>query len=148
MVWNVRVIARWLIVSQLLGGVAWAQDEAEKPKPQPTSIHAAAAAKKEPPMLKTKLSPALEKAGWFLIIVGGVAMVTTAGTTYDIFGHDVCVTEYSVTDGMCSKSALEMKVLSAAVATGVAFVVIGGHKVALRPEISSHHKSVSATIRW
>lgn len=79
-------------------------------------------------------------------LLGGIAMVIPAGTTYHIFGDDVCVTEYSVDAGGCRSVA--PAVGAGMLAGGIAMIYFGSRPISVSPMIGSGVKGASATIKF
>lgn len=80
-------------------------------------------------------------------ILAGIGMITGGGTTYHILGDDFCVSDYSVNSGSCFDPDVA-KIGLIAVGAGALMTWIGTRRVFIKPQISTHHKAVSATLRW
>lgn len=91
-------------------------------------------------------SPALRTAGWVTLLTG-TTMLVGGGTTYNVFGSDVCVTKYSINEGSCRNPDLARYGL-AAIGAGVAMIWIGHQKVAVHPTVSRQQVGVTAKVVW
>lgn len=100
-----------------------------------------------PPPVTRDASPKLQFFG-VVLMVTGVIQVLPYGDHYKIFDSDVCVTDYSIEHGACARPRAQVLVGAAMVGTGFAFFKMGGRQVAIRPEIASQRRAVSATLRW
>jgi hypothetical protein len=78
--------------------------------------------------------------------IAGVAMIIPGGTTYHIFGDDVCVTTYSVDAGGCRSVA---PVLGAGLlGGGILLAYAGSRPVTVSPMIGPNVKGASVKIKW
>ena len=86
--------------------------------------------------------------GWGLVTIGAVAGFVPYGDHYTVFGDDVCVSKYSIEEGTCSRSHVEMMVGAALIGTGLIMVKVARRPIKIQPTIAPGHKSVTARIQW
>jgi hypothetical protein len=79
-------------------------------------------------------------------IIAGSVMALPQGTTYSIFGDDVCVNTYSIDAGGCKSPALAIGM--GLIGGGVMLAYAGTRPITVSPMISPTVKGASARISW
>ena len=155
-------LVQWLVLGVALGGTAWAQEPpqpCERPwyyseadwswRSEAMKLEACENQRlmhQENATTRDYSSP-MKYTGWAMVIFGAFQMIPN-GTSYDIFGEDVCVTDYAIEGGRCSTSSTKLLVAAVTVGTGLVFAKIGGRQVAITPTASRQQVGVTAKVVW
>jgi len=150
-----RAIARWVMVSVVLQGTAWAQESrvptmqeiCERYKDAPGMRGGACAAYLPPE--SEPVSRALGIVGVLTTVVGTSLVLHWGFDDVRVLGDTYCVGSYSVDAGSCG-SAMETKVGLAMIGSGVLMTWLGlrSKTVSVAPSVSHTAKGVTAKVVW